>query len=1568
MSLIKKFLIPTLLLCSFSNVKSQIYLQENFEQIITNQWSAEYIDGSDVIWINNAGGHEFESVKSPPIAKQGTFNAYFFQSTVEVKQTRLYTTTPIDLSFAEKPRLSLWYAQMEWGEGFYEKLRIQIRNGSDGDWVTIGEYVDPTIDWEQIILFIPDSLLHEETYLGFLGETGFGHGLCLDSIVFEETGIIPYQITHTEYNQATTKFVAAGTNHNPIVSLRLNAYGNVGALKLKRLAYNSAVSNHSTLASNPAGLYSTSRPYFNTNNQLGSNVAVNDSIVFTGLDHALGFGSNYFWLSLNVAENAKYGETIDAHFRGNGIEVMVDTTGFSQYSSVWVDGNQIYYVIENDTLSTPMSYTFPAAQTETDGYRTIKDKVFLDDFEGSVNWTLGGDFEIDQPLGLGANDLKGNPDPEEAFEGTKVLGTDLTGLGANPGDYENNSGPYYATLNIQDAFYYNDLHVAYFQWINQQSTDNGKLEFSADSGATWQDVIPNFGNITQDFWTYDTVNIGVLGANKKKNVSVRFTINGTNSSAVYSGINIDNFVIAGNFIERDLGIVQIDAPFDKCGHTSSDSITVWIRNFAGLPLNDTLPVPIYYSLDGGTNKTYDTIYLNLGLEDSARVTLNVTANLLSPDIYSIIVGTDLQDDEGPDNNETIKTFYAFPTYTPGYTEQFEIDEGVWKAYGQNVSWQHGNFTGIMNGPPSGDRGWATQIATNYYNADSSYLETGCYDFTSAERTLVEFYYYMNTETNVDGFNLQYSIDEGSTWQLVDTNDMGWDWGWFNDSVSAIDDIGWSGNNGGWTVVRELLPASISSESDVKFRIHFASDTINNAIGVGIDNFKVYESPKDVGVESITSHNDTCQYANPTSFTVSIRNYGLNTLDSGDSIIVGFDVTRDAYSESDIDTFYLSTDLAPGASVDFDFTTSVDNVTPGFYTATAYTLYEADPWFYLGNNDSSTLVYEIKPNPLAIALDTISTKEPDTVVIRPHYDVNYTYLWEDLSTADTFDVPEQGVYYLTVTDFGGNKCFTVDSIYIELLFNDGGVDSLISPQSNCENGTQYITVQFRNFGTDSLPAGEPISILYELNDGIPIQDDFILPETVKRGNAIPLTFETGAIDFSVEALYKLKIYADVGGDTIPSNDTVVSYVQTYGYPSLDLGADQTLEAYSYTFNPPPGFVSYLWDDGDTNRIHVIDTSDASGLRTLQVVDTNNCGTSDTVFIRLINRDIQPISLISPISSCEISEATPLSINAYNNGNDTIFAGQKVFYSYQINSNARVLDSVSLTSQWLPGDTLEHEFEIEEDFSLSDDYAINITASSYRDLTVVNDTILANVRIDANPGVDFGLDTNFYSIFAYEYTLEPGNNDAWLYTWIRGVDTIISSDTISSYTTSQSSFYKVIAVDTLTGCVGSDEISLAIYVRDFTIVGSNLPGLLCSEREIEPELIIRHNGNFNIQSGEIDLHYGTSQDSFNETYVFNSQFRIGAYDTIKLNNTFNIGSPGNTSAFFAINYEGDMNTANDSISDNYTIVQSPSVEIEDSDTISTSTLPIAIEASGNFVTYRWHDNYLGNPYQVNNDGWQ
>ncbi len=159
--------------------------------------------------------------------------------------------------------------------------------------------------------------------------------------------------------------------------------------------------------------------------------------------------------------------------------------------------------------------------------------VFKDTFETNTGWTLTGDWEIGAPLG------KGTPpaDPASAFDGAKVLGEDLSGLGAHPGDYEPSA-----------------VTTATSPQINATTLTNGQLRFrrklcSLDGGTASILVIRNgvvqsawsSGSTCDAAWTLQTLNLSPF-SDGTSNLKIQFKQVG-GPTLTHSGWNIDKLIV-----------------------------------------------------------------------------------------------------------------------------------------------------------------------------------------------------------------------------------------------------------------------------------------------------------------------------------------------------------------------------------------------------------------------------------------------------------------------------------------------------------------------------------------------------------------------------------------------------------------------------------------------------------------------------------------------------------------------------------------------------------------------------------------------------------------------------------------------------------------------------------------------------------------------------------------------------------------------------------------------------------------------------------------------------------------
>ena len=370
---------------------------------------------------------------------------------------------------------------------------------------------------------------------------------------------------------------------------------------------------------------------------------------------------------------------------------------------------------------------------------------------------MSGDFQIDTAHGYGGLE-GGSPDPESAYSGGKVLGNDLTGLGATIGDYENSvSSKYSAESPLINGFFYKDIKLTFLRWLNIESFDKATISLSVDSGKTWTTIYTSTGNISENFWNNVNYNLSDFGATRKSGIRIKINMGPTDGSNRRSGWNIDNLAVTGDFIASDAGVVAIVAPLSGCGHTNSDSVTVWIKNFGGAAI-DT--IPISYTFYGPDSVVFDTIYQSIPVGDSIQFTFKNKINLANPDIYNLTITTLLPGDEDASNDVITKKIIVQPTIKPAFTETFESKQGLWKSYGNsNSTWAWGiPGNGIV--PPSGTKSWITKLAGNYLNNDSSFVESVCYDLTKMNRYIVELSYFLKTDSSKDGAGIQFSTDNG----------------------------------------------------------------------------------------------------------------------------------------------------------------------------------------------------------------------------------------------------------------------------------------------------------------------------------------------------------------------------------------------------------------------------------------------------------------------------------------------------------------------------------------------------------------------------------------------------------------------------------------------------------------------------------------------------------------------------------------------------------------------------------------------------------------------------------------
>jgi len=1444
---------------------------------------------------------------------------------------------PINLKNSKKPQLVFYHTQAQYFIG-QDELYILIKVGKNSPWDTLDYFTENIESWTRRYYNLNEikngKYLKDNVYIAFSGVAKGGHGIQLDSIYIIEKDTITKYLNIINLFSPTNAIIPSGINDIPVLCVELEVWGNQGNSILNEIKFTSLCSDNSIFKNNGFELILTDKPRFR-NTKDGNSLKigtpqniVNGKITFA-LNTELKSGYNYLWLVADIKEDAPYGSKIKFKLEKNDIKF----------------NNKPY----------------PSNDIIQDTSYKVEESVFFDDFEENKGWVLQGDFEINIPKGFTTDGSQ--KDPDFAFSGLKCLGTDLTIDGKYP---PNLTIPYYATTPAINLKYYNNVKIYAKKWISFEANDIASIEISNDNGNSWNRIwySPIDGLSQESDWNDLYIEDKNKILERKENVIIRIGMLSTDDAISYGGWNIDNFAVTGLYLTKDLAITKIIQPWDDCEGSIYDTVKVVIKNLGANPSPPN--VPIYYSLFGPdtTLKIYSTITQSINSYDSIVFEFPQLISYPKAGMFDkFIVKVELNGDQDPTNDYIIKPLFIQESLNYPHEQKFETEAGYWKAK-PGSTWECKIPDWAIPILPNSPYSWILSPYGDYSNNDTSWIESSCYDLTSNDSLIIELKYWSQSESGVDGANLQYSIDNGNTWKLLNKNhrqELNNYWKWYKNNVSALGEIGWSGISDGWVTAKNLIPKKLLNEPNVKFRIKWASDSENNfAKGFAIDDFKIYPAPPDIGPVEITYPQNACLNINPSHVTLKLKNFGFNALNENDTIVAGYLLDN---STEVIDTFIIKNKWLPGSEIYITFKDTIKLPFAKTYNIKAFVL-EKFPMFYPYRNDTIEKNFNILPLPIIGLPDTIQSKRPDTVVLRPYKNPNYSYLWSDGSTADTFKVPRPGTYYLTVTDVGGNGCSAYDSVYVELLFYDVGVDSLIWPINSCElSKEENITLLLRNFGTDSIESGTPIPLGYIINNNSPVYEVLTLEKNFLRNGKIPFTFKAHTFDFSQPGEYTIKIFSAFGADTISDNDTLIKVINVYGYPVVDIGPDTlVVQNVQYTLDAGPGFISYLWDNGDTSRKRTIYYS---GSYNVLVHDIHNCPARDTIYVFLKIRDVRPSMLIEPLSSCNRTGTSKVVLQIRNSGSDTIPAGSLIIAKYAINNSEMHMESFTLPSNLYPGNTINRTFAPDVDLTSTGDYIFTLYATTNSDMRKWNDTLYDTIYTYPAPVVDFKL-PNPYVTEELQVILDPGYNEHYTYLWQDG-------STTNTYTvTSDKTYgtYKVKVTDRRTNCYSEGSITVSFLIYDVGIYSSNIPSnLTCSQDFKNFNITLRNFGNVTLTEGTTVYIIAdvNNQIVARDTFVLTGLWSFGSNRNHIFDKKISITPPSSILKLYTM-MNKDKYYKNDTLKYVYNeIKQSPVVDFGDIDgLLRIQSFPYTLDAGEGYVSYLWNDGSTNRFFTVETAG--
>ena len=504
------------------------------------------------------------------------------------------------------------------------------------------------------------------------------------------------------------------------------------------------------------------------------------------------------------------------------------------------------------------------------------------------------------------------------------------------------------------------------------------------------------------------------------------------TQAQYTYIYIDDFIYE-SLPNLDLVVTKLLSPATGCGLTSSEPITVRIKNLSLQPASN---INVAYSVNG-SSIVPEVIQQTLYSGDSVDYTFSILADLSAYTQYEIKVFlSNNSNDEDLSNDTITKIFVNTPLITsfPFY-EDFESGSNHWFAKGQNNSWQYGTPAGtVINSAASGTKAWVTNLTGYYNNNENSWVESPCFDFSTLTNPYISLKRIIHAENSYDGAAIQVSVDGGNVWYHIGSMNSGQNW--YNDNT--INGLAFCGSQEGWTGTTNATwqtsshhVTPLSGFNNVKFRIVFGSDgSVNSYEGFAFDDFKIYE-PVDVAIvyPIDSSTTNICGLTSNENVNVWIKNMTTNPIPSGEQMTVAYSLNNGTPVQA---TLTLSNPLLGGDSIQFTFPQTVN--------LSAFTSYFFRYWVRYTpdiNSSNDTIVHTIVHYNIYVNIsggDTVCVDQmffPYTLTLQPYPHGYDSYYWSNQSgtytgTFQFFDVMQYGWYYVTVTD--GN-CTATDSIFI-----------------------------------------------------------------------------------------------------------------------------------------------------------------------------------------------------------------------------------------------------------------------------------------------------------------------------------------------------------------------------------------------------------------------------------------------------------------------------------------------------------------------------------------------------------
>ena len=419
----------------------------------------------------------------------------------------------------------------------------------------------------------------------------------------------------------------------------------------------------------------------------------------------------------------------------------------------------------------------------------------------------------------------------------------------------------------------------------------GGVYKSTDGGQTFTNITDNLPNESKfvvrhhPFTTNNSIYVGtalgVYHRNDDTNTWEVFSTNLPNVAVSDLEINpFDNTITAATYGRsvwqspiptvtqpaNEADLIAITSPNNSvvCGNLSS---SINILNNGSSPLT---ALTINYNVDGDVNQVFNWLG-NIASNTNGIINLpSISANEGSHTFNVEIVQAN---DANLFNNRSSSSFdvnqsgsgqitYTFGDADPSATE----NNGSWLT--SSDFWSIGTPTTTAFNDLVAS-GYVTNPGGNYADNSIGHLTSPCYNMTTLVNPVLKFKMAFDIELNWDVLYMEFSTDEGNTWQVLGTaNDPNWYNSSFIDPNRPLT-IGkqWTGSD---TTLKDYSfdLSSFTNEPSMMFRFVFATDANTNGEGAVVDNF-IIDATQVLSVNDLDASNFAI-YPNPSENIFNIK--------------------------------------------------------------------------------------------------------------------------------------------------------------------------------------------------------------------------------------------------------------------------------------------------------------------------------------------------------------------------------------------------------------------------------------------------------------------------------------------------------------------------------------------------------------------------------------------------------------------------------------------------------------------------------------------------------------------------